>query len=64
MFNLSVLSRAGMNRDAQVAVKELRRLVPELESHQVERVYYTACARKVWKKLKRMRMMSLARARK
>ena len=47
MFNLSVLLRAGMNRDAQAAVKELKRTAPDLESHQVQSIYYKACDRLV-----------------
>jgi hypothetical protein len=46
MFNLSVLLRAGMNRDAQAAVKELGRAAPELESYQVGSIYYVACDRR------------------
>ena len=45
MFNLSVLLRAGMNRDAQVAVKQLKRRVPDLESSQVQSIYYATCDR-------------------
>jgi tetratricopeptide (TPR) repeat protein len=45
MFNLSLLLRAGMNRDAQAAVKELKRTAPDLESHQVAGIYYLACDR-------------------
>jgi hypothetical protein len=47
MFNLSLLLRAGMNRDAQAAVKELKRTMPDLEGHQVEGIYYLACDRLV-----------------
>lgn len=43
MYNLCVLLRAGMNRDAQTAVQELRRTAPELDSGQIAGIYYVAC---------------------
>ncbi|UCD50653.1 MAG: hypothetical protein JSW27_24400 [Phycisphaerales bacterium] len=43
MRKLSVLMRAGMNKEAAEAVRELKSLCPDLDNHQVGRIYYAAC---------------------
>jgi len=43
MRKLSVLMRAGMNKEATEAVGELKSLCPDLDNHQVIQVYHAAC---------------------
>lgn len=43
MVKLSVLMRAGMNKDAIAALKELKALCPDLRSYQFGSIYYEAC---------------------
>jgi tetratricopeptide (TPR) repeat protein len=42
MFNVSVLMRAGMTREAVAALKRLRELAPKLDAHQVTSIYFEA----------------------
>lgn len=43
MSKLEVLMRAGMNKEAFGALQELKILCPELESYQIQLIYYAAC---------------------
>ncbi len=42
MLKVAVLMRAGMGREAVDALKELQRLVPDLDGHEVSCIYYEA----------------------
>lgn len=42
MFRVSVFMRAGMSREAIAALGDLKRLAPDLESHQISGIYYDA----------------------
>jgi len=49
MFEVCVLSRAGMAKESIQALHELKRLSPELDNYQVASIYYDACdRRKAW----------------
>ncbi|MFN0128482.1 MAG: biopolymer transporter ExbD, partial [Verrucomicrobiales bacterium] len=41
MFNLALLLRAGMNREAQAAIKQLKRTSPDLHGSQLRQIYHT-----------------------
>jgi len=43
MFKLSVLMRAGMNKEAIKALQELKRQWAEIDNYQVSSIYYDAC---------------------
>ena len=43
MFKLSVLMRAGINKETVEALRELKALCPRLDNYQVTSIYYDAC---------------------
>lgn len=43
MFKVSVLMRAGVNKEATEALRELKALSPKMGNHQVASIYYDAC---------------------
>lgn len=43
MFKLSVLMRAGINKETIEALRELKALCPQLDNYQVASIYYYAC---------------------
>lgn len=46
MRNLNVFMRAGMTREAAQALRDLKRLCPDLRHDQVASIYYDACDRR------------------
>ena len=43
MFKVSVLMRAGMNKETIEALRELKEFSPQMENYQVACIYYNAC---------------------
>jgi len=42
MLRISIMMRAGMTKEAKVALEALKQLCPELDNNSVNRIYYTA----------------------